>query len=107
MGGSIQREERVRLIGGILTDEQQALGRSAKLSIAAGRPLRSDMLRQPLVVQQNQTVKVVTRGPGFQVANEGRALNNGLAGQVVQVRLGNGQIVSGIARASGIVEIAF
>jgi flagella basal body P-ring formation protein FlgA len=102
-----QRGDLSNLPAGILTDEQQALGRSAKLSIAAGRPLRSDMLRQPLVVQQNQTVKVVTRGPGFQVANEGRALNNGLAGQVVQVRLGNGQIVSGIARASGIVEIAF
>lgn len=102
-----QRGDLSNLPAGILTDEQQALGRSAKLSIAVGRPLRSDMLQQPLVIQQNQTVKVVTGGPGFQVANEGRALNNGLAGQVVQVRLGNGQIVSGIARAGGIVEIAF
>ena len=102
-----QRGDLSNLPAGILTDEQQALGRSARLSIAAGRPLRGDMLQQPLVVQQNQTVKVVTGGPGFQVANEGRALNNGLAGQVVQVRLGNGQVVSGIARAGGIVEIAF
>lgn len=101
------RGDLTTLPAGILTDEQQALGRTARLSIAAGRPLRGDMLQQPLVVQQNQTVKVVTSGPGFQVANEGRALGNGLAGQVVQVRLGNGQIVSGIARAGGIVEIAF
>lgn len=95
------------LPAGILTDEQQALGRTLRLSIGAGRPLRGDMLQQPLVIRQNQTVRVVTGGPGFQVANEGRALNNGLAGQVVQVRLGNGQIVSGIARPSGVVEIAF
>ena len=95
------------LPAGILTDEQQAVGRTAALPIAAGRPLRADMLRQPLVVQQNQTVKVITRGPGFQVANEGRALANGTEGQIVQVRLPSGQVVSGTARAGGIVEIGF
>jgi flagellar basal body P-ring formation protein FlgA len=92
---------------GILTDEREAIGRTAAMSIAAGRPLRGDMLRQPIVVQQNQTVKVISRGPGFQVTNDGRALNNGLEGQVVQVRLGTGQVVSGIARAGGVVEIGF
>jgi flagella basal body P-ring formation protein FlgA len=65
------------------------------------------MLRQPNIVQQNQTVKVVSRGPGFQVTNEGRALNNAQEGQVVQVRLGNGQVVSGLAKAGGVVEIGF
>lgn len=95
------------LPAGILTDERQAVGRTAAYAIAAGRPLRADMLRQPTVVQQNQTVKVISRGPGFQVANEGRALTNGAEGQVVQVRLPTGQVVSGIARAGGIVEIGF
>lgn len=95
------------LPAGILTDEREALGRTASMSISAGRPLRADMLRQPVVIQQNQTVKVVSRGPGFQVANEGRALTNGLDGQIVQVRLASGQVVSGVARAGGIVEIGF
>lgn len=95
------------LPAGILTDERQAVGRTAALSISAGRPLRADMLRQPLVIQQNQTVRVVSRGAGFEVANEGRALNNGADGQVVQVRLHTGQVVSGIARAGGIVEVGF
>lgn len=95
------------LPAGILTDEREAIGRTAALSITAGRPLRADMLRQPIVVQQNQTVKVISRGPGFQVTNDGRALNNGLEGQVVQVRLGTGQVVSGIARPGGVVEIGF
>lgn len=95
------------LPAGILTDEREAVGRTASLSITAGRPLRADMLRQPVVIQQNQTVQVVSRGPGFQVTNEGRALTNGLDGQIVQVRLANGQIVSGVARPGGIVEIGF
>lgn len=102
-----QRGDLSDLPTGILTDEHEAIGRSARLSIAAGQPLRGDMLRQPVVVQQNQTVKVISQGPGFQVSNEGRALTNGLEGQVVQVRLANGQVVSGLARSGGIVEVGF
>jgi flagellar basal body P-ring formation protein FlgA len=95
------------LPAGILTEEREAIGRTAALSVGAGRPLRSDMLRQPLVILQNQTVKVVTQGPGFQVTNEGQALTNGLDGQVVKVRLANGQVITGIARPGGVIEVGF
>ncbi len=91
----------------ILLDPALAIGKTAGSSIPAGRPLRADMLRAALVVRQNQSVKVVSRGPGFAVANEGRALNQAAAGQVVQVRLGGGRVVSGIARDDGTVEIAY
>ncbi len=92
---------------GILTDQRQAVGRTAAVSIPAGRPLRMDMLRQPLAIQQGQSVKVVSKGPGFLVTNEGRALNNAADGQIAQVRLGNGQVVSGIARNGGAVEVGY
>ncbi|MBV2234798.1 MAG: flagellar basal body P-ring formation protein FlgA [Sterolibacterium sp.] len=96
------------LPNGILTDEAQAIGRTLTLSMPAGRPLRGDMLRDPMAVQQNQSVKVISRGPGFQVAgNDGRALNAGADGEVVQVRMANGRIVSGIARPGGVVEISY
>lgn len=95
------------LPSGVLTDPQQAVGRAATMAIPGGRPLRADMLRQVLVVQQGQSVKVVSVGPGFQVANDGKALNNAVEGQVAQVRLNNGQTVSGIARSGGQVEVGF
>lgn len=104
---SSQNGDLTDLPAGILTDARQAIGRVAAMSIPAGRPLRSDMLRQPTVVQQGQSVKVVSKGVGFQVANEGRALNSAVDGQVAQVRLQNGQIVSGIARNGGYVEISY
>ena len=91
----------------IVTDAAQALGKSAAVSIPAGRPLRMDMLRAPTAVRLGQTVKVVSRGAGFEVTNEGRALNNALEGQVAQVRLGSGQVVNGIARLGGVVEVSF
>lgn len=95
------------LPNGTLMDKEQALGRAAIASLAAGRPLRADMLRQPTVVQQGQSVKIVGTGSGFQVTNEGRALTNAVVGQVTQVRLNSGQILSGVVRADGTVEIRF
>jgi flagella basal body P-ring formation protein FlgA len=101
------RGDLAELPPGILTDRELAVGRTALISVIAGHPLRTDMLRQPLVVRQNQTVRIISRGVGFQVASEGRALGPGSDGEVVQVRLANGQVLSGIARAGGVVEINF
>lgn len=100
-----QRGDLGELPAGALTDPEQAIGRVSRSALPAGRPLRADMLRQPTVIQQGQNVRVTSRGPGFEVANEGRALSNAAIGQVVQIRLGNGQVVSGVAEASGNVEI--
>jgi len=95
------------LPNGILTDAQQAVGKTLKNAISAGQPLRADMLMAPLVIQQGQTVKVLSRGNGFSVSSEGRAMNNAAEGQIAQIRLGNGQTVSGVARQGGIVEINY
>ena len=91
----------------ILFDTNQAVGKTVKIGIAAGQPLRSDQLIEPWAIQLGQNVKRVTRGAGFSVSSEGKALNNATEGQLVQVRTPSGQIVSGIARAGGIVEITY
>jgi len=88
-----------------LTDRNQIVGRVAKNSVGAGVPLRLDMLRQPWVVQQGQTVKIVVVGHGFEVAKEGRALNNAAVGQDTQVRVDSTTTVSGVARADGSIEV--
>jgi flagella basal body P-ring formation protein FlgA len=95
------------LPNGVLMDKEQAIGRAAVASITEGRPLRADLLRQTPVVLQGQNVKIVGSGSGFQVTNEGRALTNAVVGQVIQVRLNSGQILSGVVRADGTVEIRF
>lgn len=89
----------------VLTDPAQAVGYVARISIAAGKPLAASHLRQPPAVVQGQPVKVISRGPGFQVANDGTALSTASDGQGAQVRLNNGQVVRGIARNGGFVEI--
>lgn len=90
---------------GALVDATQAIGHPARFAVAAGQPLRRDMLRLPPVVRRGDPVRVVSRGPGFAVANAGKALNNAAAGHVVRVRLDSGKVLSGIARHDGTVEI--
>jgi len=90
-----------------LTDLSQVIGAHARIAVAAGSTLRADMLRLPPVIQQGQTVKVVGSGRGFSVTNEGRSLGRAADGEPVRVRLGNGQIITGTARAGGIVEVQF
>ncbi len=90
-----------------LTDPTQASGHNTRIAIAAGAPLRGDMLRVPHAVRQGQTVPVVSAGPGFRVSSEGRAMNNAAPGESVRVRLANGQVVTGVAQAGGTVEVSF
>lgn len=91
----------------ILTDPGQAVGRSVAMPIAAGMPIRADLLRQVPVVQAGQAIRVVSKGPGFQVSNDGQALNTASDGQIVRVRLNSGQVVSGIARSGGVAEVGY
>lgn len=92
------------LPGSVITDESQLIGQMTLTRIVAGSPLRREQLRGVLMIQQGQTVKVVTRGTGFIVTSEGKAMNAGTAGAPVQVRMQGGQLLSGTITTDGIVE---
>jgi flagella basal body P-ring formation protein FlgA len=92
---------------GIITDTAQAIGRTPTVSLAAGTPLRLDTLKSKPVVQQGQSVRLVSNGNGFSVSAEAKAIGTVGEGQVVQVRTPSGSVVSGTARAGGLVEVAF
>lgn len=92
---------------GIITDASQAIGRTVTLSLQAGTALRQDSLRSLPAVQQGQTVRLVSVGPGFQVSAEGQALTSASEGQLVQARTQNGQMIRGVAKAGGVVEVSY
>ncbi len=103
----IQRGDLAQLPPAVITSADQALGRVLVYSVSAGGPLRRDMMRAVPVVSQNQTVKLISEGRGFSISTDGKALNNAAEGQVVQVRIVSGQVVGGIARAGGIVNVSY
>ncbi|MBC3932857.1 flagellar basal body P-ring formation chaperone FlgA [Undibacterium curvum] len=101
------RGEVSSLPAGIIMTPEQAIGKSLSMSLASGSLLRMDILKSPSVVQQGQTVRIVSQGPGFQVATEGQSLSNSADGQTARARTNSGQTVSGIARTGGIIEINY
>lgn len=103
---STQTADLTQLPSGVILSPEHAVGKTLTASVPAGFPLRADMLKTPLIVQYGQNVKVLTRGRGFQVSAEGKALGNAGQGQIVSVRMPSGQVVSGVVKAEGIVEIA-
>nr|WP_314630950.1 flagellar basal body P-ring formation chaperone FlgA [uncultured Noviherbaspirillum sp.] len=92
---------------GIVTEPSQAVGYTVARTVAVGAPLRQDALRSQQAVASGQMVRLVSSGPGFKVTSDGRALANGSDGQTIQVRAPNGQVVSGVARLGGLVEVAY
>ncbi|WP_028454667.1 flagellar basal body P-ring formation chaperone FlgA [Chitinilyticum litopenaei] len=100
-----QQGDLANLPGSVILDPAHAIGRTLNTAVPAGQPLRREMLRAAIVIQQNQRVRVVFRQDGMEIANEGTALANATEGSPVRVRVGNGSVISGIARASGEVEV--
>lgn len=73
--------------------------------LAAGLPLRTDMLRGAGAVVIGQSVHVVTSGAGFSISAEGSAMNNAAPGQQVRVKTAGGQVISGVVKDGSTVEI--
>jgi flagella basal body P-ring formation protein FlgA len=104
---TMQSSDLSQLPSGVITDPALAIGKSVIIGASTGQAFRHDMLRAPQVIQQGQTVKLMARGNGFQVTSEGKALANATLGQVVSVRTQSGQVISGIAKQNGVVEVNF
>lgn len=91
----------------VATDPGALLGYRTVSGLAAGAPLRTALLRPPLVVQQGQTTRLVLNGPGFSVQSEGQALANAGRGDRVRVKTRSGQVVSGVAEDGQQVVVSF
>ena len=91
---------------GTIMNTNDAVGKVLKNSIGPGQALRENQVQVAFSIKQGQTVKVTSKGPGFSVSAEGKAINNAAPGQVVQVRMESGQVISAVARADGTIEIS-
>ena len=102
---TLQEADLGLLPGAVMTDAGQAIGRVVTVGVAAGQPLRQDLLRAPLVIRQGQSVTLRAQGAGFKVSAAGKALTNAVEGQVAQVRTLTGNTVNGVARLGFIVDV--
>jgi flagella basal body P-ring formation protein FlgA len=94
-----------QLPAGVLTDAAAAVGRLPRVAVAAGVPIRGDMLRSVPVISQGQVVGVLYRADGLSIRAEGKALGAAAVGQTVQIRMPSGKVVLGTALGPGEVEV--
>jgi flagellar basal body P-ring formation protein FlgA len=104
---ALQRADLSQWPGRVLTDPGDAIGKAVASGFMAGQPLRQELLRSPPAVTVGQSVRVVSRGPGFEVRTEGKALTSAASGESAQVRVASGQVGNGIARPGAVVEVGF
>lgn len=95
----------VALPPGAITDPDTVAGMTAAYRITAGQPIKGAALRNAQSVVRGSNVRINAVGKGFMVSSEGQALDNAAPGATVQVRMPSGQVVSGVVRNAGLVEM--
>lgn len=103
----MQNGDLTKLPSGIITDLTMLEGKQAALNMPLGTVLRPELLKSRPVVLQGQSVSLHSSGQGFVVSADGVAMQTANAGQVVDVKVSSGQIIKGVAQASGKVEVRF
>lgn len=100
-----QRGDLSRLPSQVATDTDSLIGMAVTRRVAAGRPLGSYMVKQPVAVERGARVRVVAVGPGFSITTEGKALNAAPLGGDVRVSTNEGSIVIGTSTNQNTVTL--
>lgn len=91
--------------GEYLRTVEELEGAMTARPFAAGQALTQDRLLRRQTVRAGQRVKVLFKGDGFQVTQEGVALNGAMPGEVVRVRVPSGKLIQGLATVDGQVSM--
>jgi len=99
------RAERVR--SGAAQDAAQVLGQQLRRPLGRGMPFILSDLGAPVLVERNTRVIMVLESPGLLLTTQGRALEAGPRGGVVQVmNLASHTVIEGVVVGPGRVRVA-
>lgn len=94
-------------IPGAATALDQVVGQEVRVTIYPGRPVLTDNIGPPALVQRNQIVPLVYQAGPLAILAEGRALSKGAEGEVIRVMNTTSHVtVSGQVGPDGMVRVA-
>lgn len=94
-------------VPGALSDPDQAIGREARVTLYAGRPIRSGDLQNPAVVERNDLVRLSYVAGPLWIVTEARALGRGSTGERIQVmNLDTRAVITGRIAGPGEVTVS-
>lgn len=94
-------------VPGALGADARVVGLEARVTLYPGRPIMSDHVGPPALIERNQPVTVVFRQGGLTISADARALSRGAAGDHVRVmNLASRTTVSGEVQPDGTVLVS-
>ena len=83
---SLERRPLTRLPKDVILKPEDAVGLRTRMSLRAGRVLRTSSLEVPPVVKRGSLVRIVAEGENFVVSAVGEARQDGRPGEIIRVR---------------------
>ncbi|MDP4795472.1 MAG: flagellar basal body P-ring formation chaperone FlgA [Rhodospirillales bacterium] len=77
----------------IIVDVNDIIGKTPKRGLRAGSPIRSNEVSRPIMVAKNSLVMIVHQVPNMTLTAQGKALQNGSEGDVVQIKNGRSNLI--------------
>ena len=77
-----------RVQNDIIVDASDLIGKTPKRGVRAGSPVRGNDVMRPLMVEKNSLVTIIHHMPNMMLTAQGKALQNGADGDVVQIKNG-------------------
>lgn len=91
---------------GAISDPAEAVGKEVVRNLYPGQPIYPIDLQEQRLVQRNQLVTISFHRRGLSIVTEGRALDEGAAGDTVRVmNSGSRQTVTGTVLVDGTVSV--
>lgn len=104
--GASDLELAATTIPGALATMGEAVGREARVTIYAGRPVLAGAIGPAAVVERNDVVALVFEEGGLTITTEGRALDRGAVGERLRVmNLASRSTITGTVAAPGHVTV--
>lgn len=76
-----------------IIDANELVGMTPRRGIRAGSPIRPSDVQRPLLVKKNSIVIIVHKMPNMLLTAQGKALDNGADGDVIQIRNAQSDLV--------------
>ncbi len=89
----------------IVSKKQQILGYTVARPIEKGKVFQRADLKLTKNLARGQTIKIISRGNGFLISNQGTLLNSPRNGQSARVETASKQVLTGIVEGAVVVEI--
>jgi flagella basal body P-ring formation protein FlgA len=89
----------------VLRSPKAAYERVLGKSLQMGMPIGLNDLKESAVIKVGDPVRIQLTGKDFQVSGEGVAQSAGMIGDMVRVRLSDGQVLQGKVLRPGIISV--